>query len=165
MMTVIQLFKEDGTLLGYRVICKGASEIILGKCSYFIGLKGDPELFTTEWTGRLKGVIENMAQNGLRTICVGYKDYILRSVREPAETECGIDSEEDIDWEDEHSVACKFIGLVICGIQDPVRDEVPEAIQKCRRAGITVRMVTGDNVNTARAIALQCRILEPGYPF
>ena len=47
-------------------------------------------------------------------------------------------------------------------LQDPVRDEVPAAIQQCQRAGITVRMVTGDNINTARAIATKCGIVKPG---
>ncbi|MEE6528698.1 hypothetical protein FKM82_031398, partial [Ascaphus truei] len=42
---------------------------------------------------------------------------------------------------------------------------VPEAILKCQRAGITVRMVTGDNINTARAIATKCGILLPGEDF
>lgn len=55
-----------------------------------------------------------------------------------------------------------FVAVAICGIQDPVRPEVPAAIEKCRRAGIIVRMVTGDNINTARAIAQACKILEPG---
>uniref|UniRef100_A0A915JDL0 Cation-transporting P-type ATPase C-terminal domain-containing protein n=1 Tax=Romanomermis culicivorax TaxID=13658 RepID=A0A915JDL0_ROMCU len=55
--------------------------------------------------------------------------------------------------------------LCIVGIQDPVRPEVPEAIRKCQRAGITVRMVTGDNVNTARSIALSCGILKPNDDF
>lgn len=40
--------------------------------------------------------------------------------------------------------------------------QVPEAIRKCQRAGITVRMVTGDNVNTARSIATKCGIYKPG---
>lgn len=66
-----------------------------------------------------------------------------------------------MDWNDEDEVSSKLVVQAICGIQDPVREEVPAAIQKCKQAGITVRMVTGDNVNTARAIALQCRILEP----
>ena len=48
------------------------------------------------------------------------------------------------------------------GIEDPVRPEVPDAIKKCQRAGITVRMVTGDNINTARSIASKCGILKPG---
>lgn len=43
--------------------------------------------------------------------------------------------------------------------------QVPEAISKCQRAGITVRMVTGDNINTARAIATKCGILQPGEDF
>jgi len=42
---------------------------------------------------------------------------------------------------------------------------VPDAIRKCQRAGITVRMVTGDNVNTARSIATKCGILRPGEDF
>lgn len=43
--------------------------------------------------------------------------------------------------------------------------QVPGAIRKCQRAGITVRMVTGDNVNTARSIATKCGILRPGEDF
>lgn len=43
--------------------------------------------------------------------------------------------------------------------------KVPEAIRKCQRAGITVRMVTGDNINTARAIAIKCGIIHPGEDF
>lgn len=43
--------------------------------------------------------------------------------------------------------------------------EVPDAITRCQRAGITVRMVTGDNINTARSIALSCGILKPNEDF
>jgi Ca2+ transporting ATPase len=43
--------------------------------------------------------------------------------------------------------------------------QVPHAIKQCQRAGITVRMVTGDNVNTARSIATKCGILRPGDGF
>ena len=43
--------------------------------------------------------------------------------------------------------------------------QVPDAIRKCQTAGITVRMVTGDNVNTARSIATKCGILKPGDEF
>merc|ERR1711988_836350 len=52
--------------------------------------------------------------------------------------------------------------VAVVGIEDPVRPEVPDAIKKCQRAGITVRMVTGDNINTARAIATKCGIIKPG---
>merc|ERR1711988_54388 len=55
--------------------------------------------------------------------------------------------------------------VAVVGIEDPVRPEVPDAIKKCQRAGITVRMVTGDNINTARAIATKCGIIKPGDNF
>lgn len=50
-------------------------------------------------------------------------------------------------------------------LKDPVRPEVPEAVLQCQRAGITVRMITGDNVDTARSVATQCGIIKPGEQF
>ena len=58
--------------------------------------------------------------------------------------------ESDPDWEDEEKIMDNMTCVCIVGIEDPVRPEVPEAIRQCQRAGITVRMVTGDNINTAR---------------
>ena len=55
---------------------------------------------------------------------------------------------------------CGLTFLCVLGIEDPLRDEVPGAIQKCYAAGIDVRMVTGDNIETAIAIAAQCGILR-----
>lgn len=63
---------------------------------------------------------------------------------------------ESLDWSDENFIIGNLIAVGIVGIQDPVRSEVPDAIKKCQRAGITVRMITGDNVNTARSIAQSC---------
>ena len=51
--------------------------------------------------------------------------------------------------------------MVVC-TQDPVRPEVPDAVATCKRAGITVRMVTGDNIYTAKHIAAECGILTEG---
>jgi Ca2+ transporting ATPase len=90
-------------------------------------------------------VIEPMAKEALRTICIAYKDI----------------TEEAPAWEDEDHIVSDLTCICIVGIEDPVRDEVPDAIRMCQRAGITVRMVTGDNVATARSIALKCGILEP----
>lgn len=50
--------------------------------------------------------------------------------------------------------------IALLGIKDILRQEVPGAIQKCKEAGVRVRMVTGDNLLTARAIALECGIIE-----
>ncbi|VDO47942.1 unnamed protein product [Haemonchus placei] len=165
MMTVINLF-ENGVNVGYRVYCKGASEIILGRCAYLIGSDGKPHQFSADRLKEITAtVISPMANNGLRTICVAYKDYIRKGVRQVDRTEVEFENDSSIDWNDEQDISRNFVGIAILGIQDPVRPEVPAAIEKCKRAGITVRMVTGDNINTARAIAMSCRILQPGEDF
>jgi Ca2+ transporting ATPase len=154
MSTVIPL--EKG---GYRVYTKGASEIILGKCSYILGDGGRIDKFSSAAQDRtIKDVIEPMAKDGLRTISVAYKDYIPGPVNEPNQVRC--DGEPD--WDDEDKIICGLTSICVVGIEDPVRPEVPEAIKQCQRAGITVRMVTGDNINTARAIATKCGICKPG---
>jgi len=51
--------------------------------------------------------------------------------------------------------------LALLGIKDILREEVPGAIAKCKQAGVRVRMVTGDNLLTARAIAIECGIVDP----
>ena len=56
-----------------------------------------------------------------------------------------------------------LILLAITGIMDPLRDEIPEAIKTCKAAGITVRMVTGDNTDTAVAISKKAGILPEDY--
>ncbi|CEF71354.1 Plasma membrane calcium-transporting ATPase 3 [Strongyloides ratti] len=146
---------------GFRVFSKGASEIILKKCKWFLGKDGKLIKFSQKDADRLvKEVIEPMASDGLRTICLAYKDYVNTN---PNENQFQLSN--NMDWEDEESVVGDLTAIAILGIQDPVRPEVPEAIAKCQRSGITVRMVTGDNINTARAIATQCGILRPGEDF
>ncbi|CAI2351891.1 unnamed protein product [Caenorhabditis sp. 36 PRJEB53466] len=165
MMTVVP-YAENGQAIGYRVYCKGASEIVLGRCTYLLGSDGKPHQLTGD---RLKEItstiIHEMANSGLRTICVAYKTFIRKGARELEKTEIEFAEESDIAWDDEDSMYHNFTGIAICGIQDPVRQEVPAAISKCKKAGITVRMVTGDNIMTARAIAMSCKILEPGEDF
>lgn len=131
------------------------------RCSFTLGAEGRLEVFTPDQALRLvKSVIEPMACDGLRTICVAYKDYVPG----PAEpNQVHYDSEPD--WDDEGVIIKDLTCLVVVGIEDPVRPEVPDAIKKCQKAGITVRMVTGDNVNTARSIALKCGIIKPGDDF
>uniref|UniRef100_A0AC35GDQ2 Cation-transporting P-type ATPase N-terminal domain-containing protein n=1 Tax=Panagrolaimus sp. PS1159 TaxID=55785 RepID=A0AC35GDQ2_9BILA len=108
-------------------------------------------------TSMIQNVIEPMASDGLRTICIAYKDFVPKKT----EQENDVEFSESIDWENEAAVLNDLTCLLVVGIQDPVRPEVPDAIRKCQEAGITVRMVTGDNINTARAIAMSCGILKP----
>uniref|UniRef100_UPI0037E95185 plasma membrane calcium-transporting ATPase 3b isoform X3 n=1 Tax=Semicossyphus pulcher TaxID=241346 RepID=UPI0037E95185 len=146
MSTVIKL--PDGS---FRLYSKGASEIMLKKCSYILEASGESRSFRPRDRDEMvKQVIEPMACEGLRTICIAYRDL-------PANPEP--------DWESEADIVTELTCITVVGIEDPVRPEVPDAIRKCQRAGITVRMVTGDNINTARAIAAKCGIIHPGDDF
>ncbi|CAL8077870.1 unnamed protein product [Orchesella dallaii] len=146
---------------GFRLFTKGASEMIMQKCGYMFGKDGKLERFTKEMQNRLVSeVIEPMACDGLRTISVAYKDFVPHKTEE---NEVQVDCEPN--WDDEENIVKELTCLCVVGIEDPVRPEVPEAIKKCQRAGITVRMVTGDNINTARSIAHKCGIVKPGDDF
>ncbi|XP_072276358.1 plasma membrane calcium-transporting ATPase 2 isoform X8 [Pyxicephalus adspersus] len=146
MSTVVKL--EDGS---FRMYSKGASEIILKKCSKILNAAGEPRLFKPRDRDEMvKKVIEPMACDGLRTICIAYRDF---------------SQSPEPDWDNENDIVTDLTCIAVVGIEDPVRPEVPEAIRKCQRAGITVRMVTGDNINTARAIAIKCGIIHPGEDF
>lgn len=156
MSTVIELPSKAG----FRVFTKGASEMVMKQCAFIYGDKGELKKFTQQDQDRLVAqVIEPMACEGLRTISISYKDC----VHEPRQAnDTKLEPGTEPDWEDEASIVSKLTCLAIVGIEDPVRPEVPDAIRKCQRAGITVRMVTGDNVNTARSIATKCGIVTPG---
>ncbi|XP_063303179.1 plasma membrane calcium-transporting ATPase 1 isoform X2 [Pelobates fuscus] len=147
MSTVLK--NNDGS---YRMFSKGASEIVLKKCYKILRVNGEAQIFRpSDREDMIKRVIEPMASEGLRTICLAYRDF-------PA-------GEEEPDWENENEILSRLTCIAVVGIEDPVRPEVPDAIRKCQRAGITVRMVTGDNISTARAIATKCGILHPGEDF
>ncbi|XP_052577598.1 plasma membrane calcium-transporting ATPase 2 isoform X1 [Peromyscus californicus insignis] len=146
MSTVIKMPDES-----FRMYSKGASEIVLKKCCKILSGAGEPRVFRPRDRDEMvKKVIEPMACDGLRTICVAYRDF---------------PSSPEPDWDNENDILSELTCICVVGIEDPVRPEVPEAIRKCQRAGITVRMVTGDNINTARAIAIKCGIIHPGEDF
>jgi Ca2+ transporting ATPase len=102
---------------------------------------------------RIQEIINETNSKGMRTICLAYKE---------------LPKEIDVDEHDSNghpaveSNDLIYIGIV--GIRDPVRAEVPDAVAKCFRAGIRVRMVTGDNEITARAIAKDCKIIQNDDP-
>ncbi|XP_060544359.1 plasma membrane calcium-transporting ATPase 2 isoform X9 [Pantherophis guttatus] len=146
MSTVIKMPDDS-----FRMYSKGASEIVLKKCSKILNAAGEIRIFRPRDRDEMvKKVIEPMACDGLRTICVAFRDF---------------PSDPEPEWDNENDILTDLTCICVVGIEDPVRPEVPEAIRKCQRAGITVRMVTGDNINTARAIAVKCGIIHPGEDF
>ncbi|KAF2295556.1 hypothetical protein GH714_033187 [Hevea brasiliensis] len=126
---------------GLRAHTKGASEIVLAACDKVINSKGEVVALDEASLNHLKVTIDQFAGEALRTLCLAYMNL-----------ENGFSPENPIPVS---GYTC--IGIV--GIKDPVRPGVKESVAVCRSAGITVRMVTGDNINTAKAIARECGIL------
>ncbi|KAL6505944.1 putative calcium-transporting ATPase 11, plasma membrane-type [Orobanche hederae] len=120
-----------------RAFCKGASEIVLRMCEGFVNSNGERVPLSDEEVSRISDVISGFAHEALRTLCLAYKD---------------MDSEK-------HIPENGYTLIAVVGIKDPVRPGVKEAVKTCLAAGITVRMITGDNINTAKAIAKECGIL------
>ncbi|ONM01685.1 Calcium-transporting ATPase 2 plasma membrane-type [Zea mays] len=126
---------------GCRAHCKGASEIVLAACDKFVDETGGVHPLDKITADKLNGIIDSFAGEALRTLCLAYKDM-----------EEGFSNADHIPLQ---GYTC--IGII--GIKDPVRPGVKESVATCRAAGIMVRMVTGDNINTAKAIARECGIL------
>ncbi|KAL9271897.1 Calcium-transporting ATPase 2, plasma membrane-type-like protein [Drosera capensis] len=126
---------------GLRAHSKGASEIVLAACDKVVNSNGEVVPLDEKSLDHLKVTIDEFASEALRTLCLAYMDM---------ENGCSPDNPIPV-------VGYTCIGIV--GIKDPVRPGVKESVAICRSAGITVRMVTGDNINTAKAIARECGIL------
>ncbi|CAI0406350.1 unnamed protein product [Linum tenue] len=138
MGAVVELPVEGGRL---RAHSKGASEIVLASCEKVINSKGEVVALDDSSLKFLQATIDQFASEALRTLCLAYK-----------EVQGGFSPNDLIP---ESGYTC--IGIV--GIKDPVRPGVKESVAVCHAAGIAVRMVTGDNINTAKAIARECGIL------
>mmetsp|Transcript_18408 Transcript_18408/g.28718 ORF Transcript_18408/g.28718 Transcript_18408/m.28718 type:complete len:1097 (+) Transcript_18408:145-3435(+) len=137
--------RPDGKV---RLYVKGASEIILANCAAKTAAGGAAEPLTEADRRALGTRLSKMADSALRTLGVAHREF--PSVGDLPEG--WKDNLGDLDAE----------GLVLdclVGIQDPLRGDVREAVATAQRAGVVVRMVTGDNIQTARAIARQCGIL------
>lgn len=128
---------------GYQVHIKGASEVVVGRCTSVMTRDGGTRELSLEQRKIVLDQISEYANLAMRTIAIAYKSI----------NHCA-------DWEDSSLWEDNLTLLAILGIEDPLRDEVPEAINKCRTAGVEVRMVTGDNLDTAIAIAKGCGILR-----
>ncbi|ORY19050.1 hypothetical protein BCR34DRAFT_648450 [Clohesyomyces aquaticus] len=139
----------------YRLLVKGASEILLGYSSTIALATGVVSLDVFQ-KRRIADVIDSYAKQSLRTIGFLYKDFPQwppRGTENPDDPTVAADLGLLLD-------DMTFIGIV--GIQDPIRPGVPEAVAKCKHAGVVVRMVTGDNIVTAKAIATDCGIYTDG---
>ena len=118
---------------GYRIITKGAPEILTNVCKINLSEKM-----------KIQRENLNMAERALRVIAVAYRD--VDSLPKNINTQ---NIEKDLN----------FVGLI--GMIDPPREGVKEAVKTCKKAGIKTVMITGDHIATAKAIAKELNILGP----
>jgi len=143
MTTVYKISQEK-----YRIYSKGASEIMLDLCNKILDKNGQISNLNEGMKDNIKNmIIEDYAKKALRTITVAYKEVDFNSIDA---LEC-----------QEECLESNLTLIAIAGVMDPLRPEIKEAIKKCKTANITVRMVTGDNLSTAVAIAKEANIISP----
>ncbi len=133
--------EKDGKFVQYT---KGAPDVVIDRCAYYLK-NGEPTPMTEKVKGEILKANKEMADKALRVLALAervWQNKPLRYESEEMETEL-----------------C-FTGL--CGMIDPVRPEVKEAIVQCRGAGIRPIMITGDHIDTAIAIAKELGILTDG---
>ncbi|XP_035548409.1 putative calcium-transporting ATPase 13, plasma membrane-type [Juglans regia] len=127
---------------------KGAAEMILKMCSSYYDASGIIKYLDDGEKMKFEKIIEGMAASSLRCIAFAHKEV---------SEESNGDDEECKKLEED---GLTLLGLV--GIKDPCRPGVKKAVEDCQYAGVNIKMITGDNIFTAKAIATECGILMPG---
>lgn len=137
------------------LLLKGASEVVLAKSQQYLDpVTGNESAISSDTREKFSDRISDYASQSLRTIGIAYRSLSAKEFGAIAK----------LPEEEAYSklfTQCTFVGLV--GIMDPLRPGVRKAVETCQKAGVTVRMVTGDNLTTAKAIAKECGILT-GQP-
>jgi len=133
----------------FTLFHKGAAEKVLDRCTYYTDDKGNVKALTTAKKKAFTKTIHDFAIRALRCIAIAHRD----------EVEELVDLDEVTGSECEEVLETDLVLDAIVGIADPLRPEVPAAIKTCQDAGIIVRMVTGDNLETAVAIAKEAGIM------
>ncbi|KAI3760123.1 hypothetical protein L1987_50513 [Smallanthus sonchifolius] len=122
---------------------KGAAEMVLAMCSKYYNSNGCKMIINSDSRTQLENIIEGMAASSLRCIAFAHKKVL-----------------EGTDYQTLPEEGLTLLGIV--GLKDPCRPGSKKAIETCKFAGVQIKMITGDNVFTAKAIATECGILEPG---
>ena len=139
MMTTVH--QTEKSLVQYT---KGAPDVVVDRCTHYLQ-NGKAVPMTEEYRAQILAANKAMADKALRVLACSEK--LLDKLPETLDTDT---AEKDL---------C-FVGL--CGMIDPVRPEVKDAIARCREAGIRPIMITGDHIDTAVAIAKELGIIDEG---
>lgn len=119
-------------------VYKGAPEKLIEKCKFYLDNDGIVTELTEEKRKALKSHIKGLTEKAMRCIALTISD----------KTDDGLPDEMNL--------------LGVIGVVDPVRNEVPEAVKIAHKAGIQVIEITGDCMETAKAVAMEAGIYKPG---
>lgn len=156
-MSILLKSKQDKKNV---MFIKGAPDYLLQKSTKILNKNGDIVNLTNQAKDKFMDQIKVCARKGLRTLAICYKE------------DCGVLNDYDGPKHKAHSQLKEtenyaklesdpvMIGVV--AVRDPPRPEVAESIRKCRDAGISVIMITGDIKETAESIAKDIAIIEDG---
>ena len=147
--------RENG---GYRIYCKGAYEVVLSRCDKFCSEENVDVPYSEDSKQEAMEVALAYTRRGMRCLALAYRDL---------PEGCNLDTTnpniKNSDGSDAFEAETGMTSIALVGIEDPLRPEVPGAIEQCYLAGIDVRLVTGDNQNTAVSIAYQAGILRDSH--
>jgi Ca2+ transporting ATPase len=140
---------------GHRLFVKGAPKYVYQYASHILNADGKTtKAMTPEVVRTLEDTVNTYQHAAMRTLCLAYRDF-------PAAPEGGWDLQEGEGAMAVNVVETGITVIGVIGIEDPLRPSVKQAIKDCERAGVDVRMCTGDALATAIAISKQCGILRP----
>ena len=148
---MMNIYKENDD---YILYAKGAPERV-GEFFTKFRVAGGREEDYEEHKQELFDKQAEYAEDSMRTLIFGYKKVTEEEIQKAKDAH----PDDDLGFFQELAKGLCFAFMV--GIRDNNREDVPQAIEKCHHAGITVRMVTGDNINTAIAISKDVGIIEP----
>jgi Ca2+-transporting ATPase len=131
------------------VLAKGAPEWVLGQSTHYQTADGRAAPWTPEARAAVEAFLRDSASQAMRALAFGYAELPADAPADPDALHARRDALE---------ANLVFAGLV--AIRDPLREDVKDAIDRCRQAGIEVKMITGDNVETARAIAYDIGLID-----
>eukprot|EP01039_Chlorochromonas_danica_P004296 gene4296-4716_t len=146
------------------LLVKGAAEMVVARCSRLLLEDGSVIAITEDIRQALKEKISCLATQPLRTLAMAYKaghelgDELNRLETPDQAANSELIKRGGID-DNYATIESDLVLVGFCGIKDPARPEVAEAISKCARGGIRVMMITGDSKDTAVAIAKEVGIL------
>ena len=136
---------------GHRLYIKGAAEVIVARCTAYLDHRAEKQAMDhTKKQYFLNDLIGKMAKAQLRPIALAHCDFDgITKLSLPKTLETS-------DW----VLKQKFVLEAVIGMKDPLRDGISSAVLTCQKAGIKVRMITGEHISAAKAIGTRLGILS-----